>query len=493
MSAAVLVEQAQTRIETELTDEPMAQSAMYATLAKVQHLMGNAEPARQNYQKAIAIERQLQRPLPLAEHLHDLAAVELAAFTPAEAEISAAAALELRERHAGDQPLLIARTMALLGEIRGGTGNPVEGRTLLLRALEIHQQVAPRSLGTATALADVAAGYRVDDQHVQAIDYYRRSLALHDALGDHSSEDYAATRHSFATSLAANRQFDEAERVLRQILAESRKDPEDDSADIAWQLAELGRMLVAAGRPLHALPLYTEAMEIGRRKIGAQSLAYAVFSNNAAVALERSGDIDGAEAACRNALAILRKSNPETDVLLALVRRNCGRVLMALGRFDDAEQPLQASVRALASGENPDSADALASRVDLAEALLFRGDVAGAQTEMARAAQHVAALPATHRAAALRVDGLLKARAGDVPAAIALLTEAGTMLRAELGDGDARSWLISVDRVELLHASEDPAQRQLANTQAGEILQRVTPLLLPQAPVLARLRALQRQ
>jgi eukaryotic-like serine/threonine-protein kinase len=485
--AATLVQQAVARID-ELRDEPMVQSKMYATLARIQHLVGNPEQAQLSYQKAIAVERHLDRPLELASHLHGLATLEIAAISGQPAERDARAALALREQYA--EPLAIAESLALLGNILVTNGRVSESEHALRRALRIHQGEHPRSIATANALEDLADVYQQSDKVELAIEHYRLSLELLDAIGPEGEDSRISVQHSLARALSGARRYDEAESLLRRLLEQNRLELREDNDDIAWQLAELGRLLVSAGKPLQALPLYAEALEIGARKIGVDTLGYAVLLNNAATAFERSGDWTSAEDAYLRALAIIERSRPENDMSLAQMRHNFGRLQLRMGKLADSGARLLAAEPTLSVDENLDSATL--ARIDIAEWRLVSGQLDEAEADIERVLQNVASLPGRLQAAALRVRGLLHAQRGDHSQALRVLADAEERMRADLGDRDARSWIIRVDRAALLIASADVAQQRDGAVLLAGILEHIEPLMVPDAPLLKQLRAMRR-
>jgi eukaryotic-like serine/threonine-protein kinase len=480
--AATLVQQAVERID-DLSDEPMVQSSMYATLARIQHLVGNPKQAQLSYQKAIAIERRLARPRELASHLHALATLEIAALSGLPAERDVREALALRERHG--EPLDVAESLALLGSILLTNGHEREAVQVLERALRIRQEQQPHGPATATALTQMADGYRRTGDYDRAIQHYRLGLELLGELGDGDSDD---VRHSLAMTLGHARRFDEAEVILRTLLEQTRTESGTDNDVFAWQLAELGRFLVGAGKPLKALPLYAEALEIAARKMGVDSLGYAVLLNNQATAFERSGDWPAAADAYRRALAIMENGAPESDTTLAQIRQNYGRLLLLQGRTAEAGGRLLAAERALGAGEN--SASVAQVHIDAAEWRLVSGKLEEVEAVLDRVAQTNSGLPGRVRAAGLRLRGLLHARRGDAGAALRLLVEAEDLMRSDLGDHDARSWIIRADRAALLIASADAAQRRDGEALRADILQHVAPLLVPHAPLLERLRSM---
>lgn len=488
--AATLVDQAVQRIESDLASEPMAQSMMYATLARVQRAMGDSERSRQSYQRAIGIERVQARPLHEAALLHDLAALELSALSGADAERDSRAALALRQLHAADQPALIAQSLVQLGGILSVSGRQQESRTLLEQALAIQRALDPTSLATADAHDELGSLELQAGRNEQAISQYEQSLALRAARGDNGEDAYISTQASLAKALAAVRRFDEAESILRTHLNASRMSAEGDSDELAWQIAELARVMVAAGKSRAALPFYVEALEIGARKIGKRSLAYAVLLNNSATAFERSGDLGSADAQYRNAIDVMSTLEIGSGATLARLRANHGRLLLQLGLADQARSVLRVASAKLAAAESGDNAATYAAQIDLAEAELASGAPGKAGELLARLDRQMSGQPPRLRAAALRVRGLLEAAQGDRAAALGHLAQAEQLMHQEFGGADARSWLIQLDRA-LLLSRGDAASVHSARELAAQLQQRLSPLLVPEAPVLQRLVLLQ--
>jgi len=494
--AATLVQQAVARID-ELGDEPMVQSSMYATLARIQRLVGQPQQSQQSFRKAIAIERRLGRPLPLADHLHALALLEMASLDSADAEHSEREALTLRERYAQDEPLLIAQSLDTLGELLGNLNRRQEGMALMERRLDILQRVHPDGVEVADALFDLGRADMATDANERAIERLRRSIGLLDALDalDASAQPpdtaklHSHARQALAVALGAARRFDEAEALLRELLDAARRQSGSDNGPFAWQLAELGRLLNNAGKAPQAVPLFAEALDIAARKIGADSLSFAIMSNNAAGAFERSGDWPAADAAYRRALAIMEKAWPETDLALARIRLNFGRLLLQAGKLDEAGLRLRAAERALSGGEY--LAGLCQARIDLAEWQLRSGRIDAADTLLAAIADALPDQPAPLRAEAQRVLALVLAARGDEASALQHLVAAEDLMRSALGDGDMRSWMIRVDRAALLSASHDPDQAHAGKAIYADIVQHIAPLLGVDAPLLVRLHAMQ--
>ncbi len=488
--AATLVDQAVQRIEGDLADEPFAQAIMYATLARVQRAMGDSERSRQSYQRAIGIEHAQARPLQEAALLHDLAALELSALGGKDAERDSRAALALRQRHAADQPTLIAQSLVQLGGILSVSGRQQESRVLLEQALAIQLARDPMGLATADAHDELGSLELQAGRNEQAISQYEQSLALRAARGDSGEDAYISTQASLAKALAAVRRFDEAESILRAHLNASRMSAEGDSDELAWQIAELARVMVAAGKSRAALPLYVEALEIGARKIGVRSLAYAVLLNNSATAFERSGDLGSADAQYRIAIDVMSTLELGSGATLARLRANHGRLLLQLGLADQARSVLRVASAKLAAAESGDNAATYAAQIDLAEAELASGDQDKAGELLAQLDRQISAQPPRLRAAALRVRGLLAAAQGNRAPALEYLAEAGRLMHQEFGDADARSWLIQLDRAVLLSRG-DAASAASGRELAAQLQQRLSPMLVPEASALQLLKGLQ--
>ncbi len=478
-----LVDQALTRIDTELAGQPAVQAELYATLAGVERLLGNNDLARATFDRAVALERRLGRPLQLAAVLQQRALLIKAAFArpDALADVREAYAL-VSAQAAADSPEL-AGAAQQLGVVLSEDARYAEAEPLLLHALKIRETADPRSDETLDALDMLAVHFRARQDYAQSIGYFRRELALRAELHGNDNADYYTNLEGLGTAYSQARRFDEAEQALRTSLEGLRRLDPADSAEMAWRYNQLGRLLNNAGRSGEALPLFRQALAIAEKKIGRNSISYAVMLNNLAVAQRRVGDYAAAERSYAQAMPVFRKTWAAQDRVLCRALADYGVLLTRMGKLDAAREPLLTSYRNRAAAQGEDAEDTTLSLIALAE-LERRGGHPERAAERLQSAGAAARLSGVDRAEYLREHGYVLLHGGDRAAALAELAAGETVLRETLGDTDPRTWLGQLDRAEVLAA--DPASRRAGAALAAQIREKVRPVLVPASPLLAQ-------
>ena len=479
-----LVEQALARIDSELSGQPAVQAGLYATLGGVQAVLGNPSLAQSSYEKAIALQRPLAQPLVLADYLGRLAVLRRRSFTKEDAETFARESLALMESNAAETKTMLAATQ-LLGSIVSEAGKVAEGEALLRRAMALAELLDPDGLEVAQALDALAGHLTGAAEFDQAESLLRRSLKLRTArTGDEAG--LLNTQEQLGAVLGKLRRFEEAEVLLRAALVRRRELFGSDDVNIPWRLSELARIFDNSGRPLQALPLYREALEIAARKMGTTSVPYAVLLNNLALAQMRVGDYLGSAGSYREAIPLLTKAWGERNTGLATLRFNFATLL--LKTEPAAALPLLVASEAIyAQTFPPGHPDVIETRLMLAVAelklrnadrareWLNKVDASGAQLAPKVGAEREYAL------------ALLAALTGSLDTAIVGLERAETLRSEALGESDPRVWLAKIERAELLTLRASRADKQNARALAAQILSRLDGVLVPDSPIRARL------
>lgn len=483
-----LVEQALARIDTELAGQPAAQSELYATLAGVERLLGNTELARDTFDRAIAIERKLDRPLQLASLLTQRTLLVRAAFGKDETIANAREAYDITLRHAAaDSPEAAAATQ-LLGTVLSENAKFAEGEPLLLRALALREAVDPQSEETIEALHAVGIHLIAKEDFSGAIELLQRELAWYAKRSGTETEDYYNILEVYGFTLAKLRRFDEAEQALRTALDGLRRLDPSDSAEMAWSYNQFARMLVQAGRSRDALPMYRTGLAIGAKKFGTDSVSYAVLLGNSGHAHRHVGDFAAAERAYAGSLSILRRIWNADDRVLCRLMTDYGTLLMRAGKPEAARELLFAAYQGRVSGQGEDANDTALSHIALAEFERRSGRSDRAAVQLESAAPALSRLDSAGRAEYLRERGLLHLQRNEREAAIADLQAAEQATRETYGDTDPRTWLAQLDRAEVL--ATDPATRSAASVLATEIRDHVRSALVANSPLLARIERL---
>jgi tetratricopeptide (TPR) repeat protein len=178
-----------------------------------------------------------------------------------------------------------------------------------------------------------------------------------------------------------------------------------------YQLNQEATSLLAQGRTVEAVEVARKAVRAAEAAFGANDPASAMILRNLALAYERNGSYDRAEAAAKRSLAILEAAFGPNDVSLTPVLNVLAETYAAQGRFVEARN---IAMRAVAIG--PDAGVHYATALHNVAAILENDKLAEAAPYYRKAlAARQASLPAGHphteltRASLARVE-----RAGEL-------------------------------------------------------------------------------
>jgi len=226
------------------------------------------------------------------------------------------------------------------------------------------------------------------------------------------------------------------------------------------------------------------ALAIMARRQGADSPLYGAVLHNAAGAAESAGDVDAAGPMYARALSVLEKLWDAKG--LARIRRNVGLFLLRTGKREAARTRIMAALDAQTAAGGEDNVDVSMTRIALAEWYVEAGEPEKALQQLVQAETAIPAGNAELRAMIDRQHALIDALQGRRDEALRGLEEVERAEKRLWGERDSRYLLGRLDRAELL-ARGTPEQRAEGAALAAEILTRVRPLLVADAPVLARL------
>jgi serine/threonine-protein kinase len=489
---STLVQQALARIDRELAGQPAVQAELYATLADVQTELRIPEQAQSSFEKSIALERTLGRPLVLARLLGRLAR-HLRSNGSAEAAAKPAReALELYRGMGAHAPAAErVRATSALGAILLDTPQTDEGLLLLRQAVTAAEAIDPAGTLLAQALLDLGGKLHELDQLAESERLLRRGVAIFDK---HSEDELSAlnAREVLARLLVSRKQMLEAESLLRAALERRRALQGVDDVNIPWRLSELGRLLDDDGRSLQALPLFAEAVTLAERKFGADGVHHAVLLQNQARCQFRAGAFAEAEANYRRALADLSRHWGEQNPGIATIRTNLGMLLLASGKPDEAWRQLQAAEQILAARRPGNPRDLALSRILLAQVDLLRQRIQDARRWLELVEGVDLGAPSAVHAEFLRAQALVLATQPDDSATLAAFGESEAAWDAAIAAGSPRAVLVRLDRAEWLAGRGDAAQREQAQTLAAEVLAQIDDKLVSLSPWRARIARLQR-
>ena len=153
-----------------------------------------------------------------------------------------------------------------------------------------------------------------------------------------------------------------------------------DQPDVqAEMFTVIGRTYARRGVPAKALPLLEQALAIGRRVFGSNSVRVAQSLNDLGVLQRQLGNSAAAEPLLVESLATRRRllGNEDKDVAVTLVELS--RVLRDRGRGRESEAPSREALAIRRKVFGEEHRETATSKNDLGLLLLDRGDVAGAE------------------------------------------------------------------------------------------------------------------
>ncbi|MDT0630934.1 tetratricopeptide repeat protein [Rubrivirga sp. S365] len=149
-----------------------------------------------------------------------------------------------------------------------------------------------------------------------------------------------------------------------------------EAPEVYASVSALATLHHVAGRPAQAAPLFRRAIEGRRRALGAHILTAQSLSDYGA-ALADLGDVGGAAAAHREALAVRRGLLGRSHPHVAQSLSHLGWALQTQGRYADAEPLYREALAGRRAHLGPDHASVGNSLLLLGEIRLLQGDAGG--------------------------------------------------------------------------------------------------------------------
>ncbi|MCA2997339.1 MAG: tetratricopeptide repeat protein [Rhodocyclaceae bacterium] len=485
-----LIAAAESRLAAELSAQPGVQAELYSALARVQANMGNTLKANENFQRALEFERKQNRPLELAQILNRVANLRGANFGVAQAEPFAREALQLRERYAAPNSDALAESLATLGGILTSRGRREEALQLLRRSQQIREQNDPNSNGMATSLHLLALHSVRYEQYEKALGEFERSMAIRSALVGQGHPDYLASLEEYANTLNSMRRYADAEAAIRRAIEARRKLHGHRNEKVAFGLNVLGNIVTRQGRSREAISIFREALSIVEAQFGKRSMPYASVVNNLAIPLQNVGDLVGADQAYTEAMTTFASIWPDTDLTLARTRFNVARIRLQMGKLEGVEDLLNRSytTRQKALGDN--HGEVIETALLVAEWRLANGDLKGARAMFDQIAPSMPVKDVFTEINFERLAARIAIKQGERSEILQRLDAVESKIAKAFGEASPRFRIARAERAEWLATTGDAADRSAARDLARSLLSHLNEQLDPNAPVLARLRAL---
>ena len=258
---------------------------------------------------------------------------------------------EAQRRVLGDEHPDTLGTLSSLGLVLASRGLVAEGEAMLREALAAYRKtMGGGHLKTLDTMGVLAGVLLKAERHAEADALRLEQLAgMERSVGtDHFAWMTAAKWH--ADGLVAAGRLEEGEAWLRRVIEARLRVTGRAHPETAYALDALGNVLRERGNLAEAEEAAREAISILRTARGGDDLPLFLALDGLAEIVLRAGHPAEAEPLCREALAGMEGVPGLASRRMPRVRRTLGKVLTALGRFEEAEAALLAS-RAAATAQ----------------------------------------------------------------------------------------------------------------------------------------------
>lgn len=404
------------RISAELAERPAIQATLMQTIGRVYLNLGQYEPAIDMLEQALAIQLATAGPghAQAAAVRNDLglALIRVAEYRRARELLESALAQNRRDQ--GERSPAVAENLDNLSELEQATGDLERARSLAVESVEIFESYGdrfPREI--AEAKSGLARILRARNELAAAEELYREAIAI---TREHFGEDHphiAWFLQNLAVVLRERGELEAAEAMFEESIAATRRLLGNEHSLVAGSLVVLGALERDRGDFEAAEAAFTEALAIHTKARGPDHPFVAYDMTSMAMLKSELGELEEAERLLREAIAIYERSvGPDhqyvastltelglvltergapgealplleralvirgsdygpADPLMAATTATYGHALARLGRFEEAERALLASVPQLVEPDaRPDrrARRALAWMADLYEA-----------------------------------------------------------------------------------------------------------------------------
>lgn len=426
LSAREVLDLGAKRLQLQLNDQPQLEASFSAVLGTIYQNLGENERAVTLLQRSLTLRTQAERGE--VSHADTLALLARAQYEKGDYAASALSSAQAQREHetgANKTNALVARDLALQGEIARRQGEFAAGELLLTKALAMsraalktpHQQIASQlnelaalygdmgRIEQATALTEQALSmfralygedhldvaenlvnlgvFRMQTDHIaQALPSFDQALTIYRRLLPNDHPLLALALANEARAFDRLKRFREADPLYREALAMQRRVLGTQHPDLATTLNNLSVLRMHLDDYLGSAQYSREAIAIWAAQ-GKPEHPFALISKaHLAAALRESGDLAQAERLSREVLASRRLELGEKNRAVALSLDELGTVLRLLGHADQAviHQRLAQSMRL--SLINIPSYEAAAGKIQYALSESAAGDHRNALLEI---------------------------------------------------------------------------------------------------------------
>ncbi len=289
-----------------------------------------------------------------------------------------AAALELSEAYLGATNPAIGVDLISLGSAHSMAGELERGREVLSRARTLlSDSLGPGHPLVAAALHNLANLAAREGKWSEAAERHREALAIREAAFPGDNLETASSIAGIASALASMGDLEGGEQHFRRALEMSERVLGPDHPRLAFELDNLGVVLLMRGRTAEALGYFERECRLVERN-ASETTQQARCNENLGDAYFELGRVEDSIVRYRRALAIHERSAGSEHPETAKVRMNLAMVLAAHGDGAEALPMFTAAHDALVRALPAKHALVQEARLSLGRARVRAGDHRGA-------------------------------------------------------------------------------------------------------------------
>lgn len=261
-----------------------------------------------------------------------------------------------------------------------------EAIPLAERLLEmVEKEAGPEHVVVAQVINGLAELYRVTRNVLRAEALFQRALAMRQKLLGPEHPDVAVTLNNFALLYIQKRDYGRAEPLLQRAISIHEKIPEASPSDFAASLNNLGHLYKDKGEYERAEALFIRSLTITEKALGPNEPVVAIGLNHLARLYEETGEYERAEPLYMRSLGIREKALGPQHPNVAESLNNLGHLHSINGDYVAAEPLLQRAIVIYEKALGPEHLDVAYPLLNLAEVHVSKGDTARAEPLLVRA------------------------------------------------------------------------------------------------------------
>ena len=344
VTARELLDSAAQRLRSALSDQPATKAALLETVGAVYDSLGQYQAAVPILNDSLTLQASSEDK-PRIDTLLELGSAHFGAGDLQAAEPPLQEALRLSQKRAGANSIEVAHALWELGRLRQLQGRLSEANDLLQRGLAMLEGVNAPATDISALLDDLAQVYLWEQRWPLAKETYERALEVdRRVLGDDHPR-IAMHLQNIAYTEQALGNLKRADELYREAIQRKEKAYGKNNSQTAAAKVNYGSLLQRMGRLDEAEAQIKDALAIRLAEFGPSHYYVGYTRVSLGILLQEKGDLPGAESEFRQALAVYDKALPRNHQYRASLLSHYARLLVDLGRPQDALSMSEESIR----------------------------------------------------------------------------------------------------------------------------------------------------